>query len=79
MMNWTDLTQDWSAAYARAKRRFPNLRDQDMMRVAKDRKRFEAYLAERHQLTINEAHEEVEDFLFTEGLNREYTHASLRK
>ncbi|NOD63178.1 MULTISPECIES: hypothetical protein [unclassified Ruegeria] len=79
MMNWTDLKQDWSAAYARAKRRFPNLRDQDMMRVSKDRKGFEAYLAERHQLTMNEAHEEVEDFLFTEGLNREFTHASLSK
>ncbi|MCX8953713.1 MULTISPECIES: hypothetical protein [unclassified Ruegeria] len=79
MMNWTDLTQDWNAAYARAKRRFPNLRDQDMMRVSKDRKGFEAYLAERHQLTMNEAHEEVEDFLFTEGLNREFCRASLSK
>lgn len=71
MMNWADITQDWGATYARAKRRFPNLRDQDMTRVSKDRKRFEAYLAERHHLTVNEAHEEVEDFLFTEGLNRE--------
>ncbi|WP_298847942.1 hypothetical protein [uncultured Ruegeria sp.] len=79
MMNWTDLTRDWSVAYERAKRRFPNLRDQDMMRVLKDRKRFEAYLAERHQLTINEAHEEVEDFLYTEGLNREFSSAALSK
>ena len=71
MLNWTDLTQDWSASYARAKRRFPNLRDQDMARVRTDRKRFEAYLAERHHLTVNEAHEEVKDFLYTEGLNRE--------
>lgn len=71
MMNWTDLKQDWSASYARAKRRFPNLRDQDMARVLKDRARFEAYLAERHHLTVNEAREEVEDFLFTEALNRE--------
>lgn len=71
MMNWAELTQDWGETYARAKRRFPNLRDKDMSRVSKDRKRFEAYLAERHHLTINEAHEEVEDFLFTEGLTRE--------
>lgn len=71
MMNWTDLTQDWTSCYARAKRRFPNLREQDMARVSRDRKQFEAYLAERHHLTITEAHEEVEDFLFTEGLNRE--------
>jgi len=71
MLNWADLTQDWNACYDRAKRRFPNLRDQDMPRVGKDRKQFEAYLAERHHLTVNEAHEEVEDFLFTESLNRE--------
>ncbi|WP_298934882.1 hypothetical protein [uncultured Ruegeria sp.] len=77
MLNWTDITKDWGATYERAKRRFPNLRDQDMMRVCKDRKRFEAYLAERHHLTVNEAHEEVEDFLFTERLNRELlVHAS---
>ncbi|WP_316634580.1 hypothetical protein [Ruegeria intermedia] len=45
-----------------------------MARVRADRKRFEAYLAERHHLTMTEAHEEVEDFLFTEGLNRELAH-----
>ncbi|KUJ86069.1 hypothetical protein AVO45_03650 [Ruegeria marisrubri] len=71
MLNWSDLTQDWASSYARAKARFPNLRDRDMAFVKKDRKRFEAYLAERHHLTVNEAHEEVEDFLFTESLNRE--------
>ena len=40
-----------------------------------DRKQFEAYLAERHHLTVNEAREELEDFLFTEALNREATQA----
>lgn len=72
MLSWTDLTQDWDAMYSRAKRRFPNLRDQDKSQLCKDRKGFEAYLAERHHLTVNEAHEELEDFLFTEGLNREF-------
>ncbi|WP_342777310.1 hypothetical protein [Ruegeria sediminis] len=43
-----------------------------MAYVKQDRKRFEAYLAERHHLTVNEAREEVEDFLFTESLNREF-------
>ena len=78
MLNWTDLTQDWDSLYARAKRRFPNLRDQDKMHVIKDRHGFEVYLAERHHLTVNEAHEELEDFLFTEALNREVAQ-SLRK
>jgi len=36
-----------------------------------DRKRFEACLAKRHHLTMNEAHEELEDFLYLEDLNRE--------
>lgn len=71
MLNWVDLTKDCSASYARAKRRFPKLRDGDMARFRQDRKQFEAYLAERHHLTVNEAREELEDFLFTEGLNRE--------
>lgn len=71
MLNWADLTQDWDASYARAKRRFPNLRDRDMAHVPQDRRQFEAYLAERHHLTVNEAREELEDFLFTEALNRE--------
>ncbi len=78
MLNWVDLTQDWSACYARAKRRFPNLRAQDMAKVRDDRARFEAYLAERHHLTVTEAREELEDFLYTEGLNRE-VNASLRE
>lgn len=78
MLKWNDLTQDWQSMYLRAKRRFPNLRDQDMDRLARDRTQFEAYLAERHHLTVNEAHEELEDFLFTEGLNREVSQA-LRK
>ncbi len=79
MLNWTDLTQDLGATYARAKRRFPNLRDQDMDRVWNNREQFEAYLAERHHLTVNEAREEVEDFLFTERLNHELSHAHLVK
>lgn len=78
MLKWADLTQDWTASYARAKKRFPNLLDKDMPVVKKDRKRFEAYLAERHHLTVNEAREELEDFLFTEGLNREFS-STLRK
>jgi DNA-nicking Smr family endonuclease len=74
MLNWAELTQDWGASYARAKRRFPNLRDKDVARIRKDREQFEAYLAERHHLTVNEAREELDDFLFTESLNREVSH-----
>lgn len=71
MMNWSELTQDWASAYVRAKKRFPNLEDSAMPFLKLDRGRFEAYLAERHQLTLSEAREEFEDFLYIESLNRE--------
>lgn len=71
MMNWSELTQDWANSYSRAKARFPNLEDSAMPFLKRDRRHFEAYLAERHQLTLAEAKEEFEDFLFIESLSRE--------
>ncbi len=71
MTSWTELTQDWANSYTRAKTRFPNLLDCDMPYLKLDRGRFESYLAERHQLTLEEARQELEDFLFVESLNRE--------
>jgi len=71
MLTWTDLTQDWASAFARAKRRFPNLDDGDMPFLKLDRGRFEAYLAARHNLTLDEAREELRDYLYVEALNRE--------
>lgn len=71
MLTWTDLTQDWASSFARAKRRFPNLDYGDMPFLKLDRGRFEAYLAARHNLTLSEAREELEDFLYVETLSRE--------
>lgn len=39
--------------------------------LKQDRSRFEAYLAGMHNLSIQEAHEEIEDFMFVETLARE--------
>ena len=70
-MTWTDLTRDWADSYDRIKSRFPMLEDGDMPFLKLDRARFEAHLAERHDMTLNEAREEFEDFLFIEQLTRE--------
>ncbi len=70
-MDWLEFTQDWASSYSRAKQRFPNLRDADMSYLKRDRGRFEAYLADRHHLTMSEAREELEDFLYVETLLRE--------
>lgn len=71
MTNWSELTQNWAHSFARAKTRFPQLDEADAPFLKLDRSRFEAYLAEKHQLTLTEAREEFADFLFVESLNRE--------
>lgn len=71
MLNWSDLTRDWAASFTRVQRRFPHIEDSAMAFLKQDRARFEAYLADRHQLTLREAREELDDFLFVESLNRE--------
>ncbi len=75
-MTWTELTADWGASFQRLKTRFPNLDDGSMPFLKLDRGRFEAYVAETHQLTIEEAKQEFEDFLYAESLARETTAAA---
>lgn len=70
-MTWSDLTENWGLWFARMKRRFPNLDDSAMPFLKADRQRFESYLADRHDLTMVEAREELDDFLMVENLARE--------
>ncbi|MCA0872892.1 hypothetical protein LCL97_18835 [Seohaeicola saemankumensis] len=70
-MDWSDLTQNWGAAFARMKLRFPHLDDGSMPFLKLDRDRFEAHLADTHQMTLDEARQEFEDFLYIETLARE--------
>lgn len=67
-MTWTDMTQDWSIWYRRLQSRFPNLDDGAMPFAKVDRNRFESYLAEAHNLSLTEAREEIDDFLFVQAL-----------
>lgn len=71
MLNWSEFTQDWASSFSRAQMRFPNLHESDMPFLKSDRRRFEAYLADRHHLTLEEARQELDDFLFVEALARE--------
>ena len=70
-MTWSDLTSNWSDIRSRIMTRFPNLDDGAMPFAKTNRERFEAYLAGTHDLTLSEAREELDDFLFVEQLARE--------
>lgn len=69
-MTWADLTRNWSYWFKRLKSQFPNLEDSAMPFLKQDRTRFELYLAERHQMSIEKAREELEDFLYLEALQQ---------
>ena len=62
-MTWTDMTRDWATWYRALQMRFPALEDSAMPFCKTDRGRFEAYLAQSHGLTLNEAHEVLEQFI----------------
>jgi hypothetical protein len=55
----------------RFKLRFPNIDVAVVAAHGMDRCGIEAHLAETHNLTLNEAREELADFLYIEELSRE--------
>ncbi|NIZ60848.1 hypothetical protein DL239_07665 [Sedimentitalea sp. CY04] len=55
----------------RMQNRFPYLQKKMVPSLLQDREAFIKHLATTHQLTLTEAREEVEDFLFIEGLLEE--------
>lgn len=70
-MNWSDIQSNWAVCASRLESRFPKLDRHELWKLRRSRSSFEAYLAQSHDLTLGEAREEVEDFLFIEGLARE--------
>lgn len=70
-MDWSDLTQNWPLWSRRFQARFPSLDHSEMANRRHDRAAFEAYLARSHNLSLNEAREEIDDFLYFEALSRE--------
>lgn len=59
------------ASLPRIHSRFPYLRGNLAPSLLQDYDAFVAHLAQTHHLTLTEAREEVEDFLYVEGLMRE--------
>lgn len=61
----------WSDRIPRIKQRFPYLKVSKAPSIVEDREKFVAYLARTHHLTLTEAREEVDDFLYIESLLKE--------
>ncbi len=72
-MTWADMTGNWAVWYRKLQSRFPHLDDGAMPFAKVDRGGFESYLAETHNLSLTEAREEIDDFLFVEALILEST------
>ena len=70
-MTWNDIVADWTAWSERFRMRYPQLETKRMDRARHDRAAFEAYLARAHNLSLTEAHEEIDDLLYIETLARE--------
>lgn len=62
-MKWTDISTNLPSAFTRLKSEFPYLEASSMPLVVRQRATFEAYLADRHDLTLLEAHDALDDFL----------------
>jgi hypothetical protein len=69
-LTWSDLTQNWAHWFEQLKNRFPNLDDASMPFLKQDRNRFESHLAATHDMTLDEARDAVEGFLYIEMLAR---------
>ncbi|MEL0435508.1 hypothetical protein [Phycobacter sp. K97] len=64
-------TASWAVRFPRAKQRFPYLQRRLAPCPVRDKDGFIAYLAQSHHLTLTEAREEADDFLFWESLHAE--------
>ena len=62
-MNWSEITNDWPTWAERMRQVYPYLEARRMRHAPENRHEFEEHLAATHNLSLDEAHEEVEDFL----------------
>ena len=69
-MNWTELTNNLSRYVESLKTRFPNL-DSDALQTVSDRNHLIAHVADQHDMSHLEAHQEIDDWLFVESLARQ--------
>jgi len=69
-MTWTDLTTHLTSHISRFKARFPHV-DENELRHARDPEKLIDHVARRHDLTRLEALQEIDDWMFIEGLARQ--------
>ena len=65
-MDWHTVERNWPAFVERIEQRWPKTDERDLMDIDGDRSRFTTYLAKVHDLTQNEASEEIETWLMGE-------------
>lgn len=62
-MTPTDLKADWPALFPSLKARFPNLTDDILIDVDADRSRLEDAIADRHDMSPEDAQEALSDWM----------------
>lgn len=70
-MTWHDLSANWSAVLERLRARFPRLDPAALGEPPRDSRVLTAHLAQAHDLTLEEAREELQDFMSVEDLARQ--------
>lgn len=70
-MKWSDITEEWSFWGTIIRNRFPQLSQTELKLPVEDRGVFEAQIARSHELSINEAREEIDDLIYVQTLARE--------
>ena len=69
-MTLNDLTSDVSSYIDRLKTRFPHV-DEGALRQVRNPQEVITHVADQHDLTPLEAHQEIDDWLFVEHLARQ--------
>lgn len=71
MMIWNELAQNWGTWFERIRNRFPHVDPTAREELGQDQRALLAHIAKTHELTVNEAKEEFNDFLYIETLARD--------
>lgn len=71
ILKWSDIVANWSDHLAGLTARFPRAKP-DYLSLHKERiEDVASYLADAHELTLMEAHEEIEHYVLVQTLARE--------
>ncbi|AWI83546.1 hypothetical protein CEW88_07550 [Alloyangia pacifica] len=66
-MNWQSITRNWGLTAERLPQRFPHLDSDELRARPRSREELTAEIARRHDLTLQEAERELDDWAFALG------------